>query len=123
MGPNVSNDRPAGWYPEPAVPVPVDWFQGVPQLMEASQARVQRWIKRRAAALNGGPVLTVDELGELIEKTEAALATALPGDAANLAVQLDDMRRELYTKTALGENPTEWPATTVRGHVVKELPG
>jgi hypothetical protein len=68
-------------------------------------------------------VLTVAELGDLIKQTEAALATALPGDAANLAVQLDDMHRELDTRTALDEDTTEWPRTTLRGHVVKELPG
>jgi hypothetical protein len=123
VGPNFEEDRPASGHPESDEALPVDWFKGVQPLAEAAQGRVQRWLKRRAAALNGGPVLSVAELGDLIKQTEAALATALPGDAASLAVQLEDMHRELDTRTALGEDTTEWPRTTLRGHVVKELPG
>lgn len=119
MGPNTKHDRPASWYPEETdAPLPVDWFRRVPHFAEESQARVQRWSVRRDAAARGGPVLTVAELGSLIKQTEDAITTAGPGDSATLRVQLEDMKMEFHARTFCGEDETNWPRATVRGHVV-----
>lgn len=120
-GPHPTIYETANWYtigPVPALGAP--WFRDVPGAMQLSaeaHGRIDRWKVRYDAAMAGGPVLSLVELGSLIKRTQAAIEIAGPTDAAILQVQLEDMREEFHMRDFFKERMTRWPAPSVPGQV------
>ena len=86
------------------------WTFDEKQLSDEARGRLNRWRARWAAKAAGGPVLSLVDLGSLIKRTQDALETAGPTDAALLGVQLEDMKHEYDWRTFLNVDKTIWPA-------------
>ena len=75
-----------------------------------AQGRVARWFLRREHRESGGKTLTLGELGSLIKRAHAEAEDAEPGLArTTILLRVEDMEREFFWRTFLGEDETDWP--------------